>query len=190
MLAVSLVFVAVSIGCASKTSIKTSPEQTPVVGEPPSPQPGGGEAPPSSSSPLPQEKGGGEGGEGGGGSATSEGSSTASQQGLEDVHFDYDQYNILSKAGSILEGNAQWLKKNSQAKVEIEGHCDERGTVEYNLALGEKRARSAKDYLISLGIEPNRISTVSYGEEKPLDPGQNEEAWGKNRRAHFRILSE
>ena len=74
-------------------------------------------------------------------------------------------------------------------KIQIEGHCDERGTVEYNLALGERRANSAKRYLTSLGIPENRISTISYGKERPLDPGHNEEAWTKNRRAHFVILS-
>ena len=74
-------------------------------------------------------------------------------------------------------------------KIQIEGHCDERGTIEYNLALGERRANSAKNYLISLGISPDRISTISYGEEKPLDPGHNEEAWAKNRRAHTIIPS-
>jgi peptidoglycan-associated lipoprotein len=74
-------------------------------------------------------------------------------------------------------------------KIQIEGHCDERGTIEYNLALGERRANSTKRYLISLGIGDKRISTISYGEEKPLDPGHNEEAWAKNRRAHIIVIS-
>ncbi len=79
--------------------------------------------------------------------------------------------------------------KYSTVKIQIEGHCDERGTAEYNLALGERRANSAKKYLVSLGIPADRLSTISYGKEMPLDPGHNEEAWAKNRRAHFIILS-
>jgi peptidoglycan-associated lipoprotein len=79
--------------------------------------------------------------------------------------------------------------KHPTIKIQIEGHCDERGTSEYNLALGERRANSAKKYLISLGMPADRISTISYGKEKPLDPGHNEEAWSKNRRDHFIILS-
>lgn len=109
---------------------------------------------------------------------------------LQDIHFDFDQHNIRPEDRAILEKNGQWLKGNPSAKVQIEGHCDERGTVEYNLALGERRAKSTKDYLISLGIEPDRLPTISYGEEKPLDPGHNEEAWAKNRRSHFHPLSE
>jgi peptidoglycan-associated lipoprotein len=81
------------------------------------------------------------------------------------------------------------LKKYPKVKVQIEGHCDERGTIEYNLALGERRANSTKKYLISLGISADRISTISYGKERPLDPGHNEEAWAKNRRAHIVVLS-
>jgi peptidoglycan-associated lipoprotein len=79
--------------------------------------------------------------------------------------------------------------KHPTVKIQIEGHCDERGTNEYNLALGERRANSAKKYLISLGMPADQISTISYGEEKPLDPGHNEEAWAKNRRGHFIVLS-
>jgi peptidoglycan-associated lipoprotein len=89
----------------------------------------------------------------------------------------------------ILKENAALLHKYPKVKIQIEGHCDERGTNEYNLALGERRANSTRNYLISLGISPDRISTISYGEERPLDPGHNEEAWAKNRRAHFVILS-
>ena len=81
------------------------------------------------------------------------------------------------------------MKKYPNVKIQIEGHCDERGTIEYNLALGERRANSAKKYLISLGMPADQISTISYGKEKPLDSGHNEEAWAKNRRDHFIILS-
>ncbi len=108
---------------------------------------------------------------------------------LKDIHFDFDRYNIRPGDAEILKENADILKKFPNLKIQIEGHCDERGTNEYNLALGERRANSAKNYLISLGISPDRISTISYGEERPLDPGHNEEAWAKNRRAHFVILS-
>jgi len=103
---------------------------------------------------------------------------------LKDIHFDFDRYDLRPGDASILRENAALLKKYSNVKVQIEGHCDERGTVEYNLALGERRANSAKDYLISLGISQARISTISYGKEKPLDPAHNEAAWAKNRRAH------
>lgn len=111
---------------------------------------------------------------------------------LRDIHFDFDKYNIRPADGEILRENAAVLKtifqRDPNAKVQIEGHCDERGTAEYNLALGERRAQSAKQFLISLGIPADRITTISYGEDKPLDPRHNEEAWAKNRRAHFIIL--
>ncbi len=108
---------------------------------------------------------------------------------LKDIHFDFDKYNIRPGDAEILNENAALLKKYPKVKVQIEGHCDERGTTEYNLALGERRANSTKKYLISLGISATRISTISYGKERPLDTGHNEEAWAKNRRAHFIILS-
>ncbi|NWG02070.1 MAG: peptidoglycan-associated lipoprotein Pal [Syntrophaceae bacterium] len=108
---------------------------------------------------------------------------------LKDIHFDFDKYDIRPGDAAILKENAEILKKYPKVKIQIEGHCDERGTNEYNLALGERRANSTKNYLISLGISSERISTISYGEEKPLDPGHNEEAWAKNRRAHTIIIS-
>ena len=108
---------------------------------------------------------------------------------LKDIHFDFDKYDIRPEDAEILKGNAAVLQKNPTVKIQIEGHCDERGTSEYNLALGERRANSAKKYLVSLGIAESRVSTISYGKEKPLDPGHNEEAWAKNRRDHFIILS-
>jgi peptidoglycan-associated lipoprotein len=107
---------------------------------------------------------------------------------LKDIHFDFDRYNIRVEEAQILKENSALLKKYPGMKFQIEGHCDERGTGEYNLALGERRANSVKKYLISLGIEPSRVSTISYGEERPFDQGHNEEAWTKNRRAHFVIL--
>jgi len=108
---------------------------------------------------------------------------------LKDIYFEFDKYDIRPKDEEVLKENAAWLKKNPSAKIQIEGHCDERGTIEYNLALGERRANYTKRYLVSLGIAPDRISIISYGKEKPLDPGHNDEAWAKNRRAHIVVLS-
>jgi peptidoglycan-associated lipoprotein len=108
---------------------------------------------------------------------------------LKDIHFDFDKYNIRPGDAEILNENAVLLKKYPKVKVQIEGHCDEMGTVEYNLALGERRANNTKNYLVSLGVSADRISTISYGKERPLDPGHNEEAWAINRRAHTIILS-
>jgi peptidoglycan-associated lipoprotein len=107
---------------------------------------------------------------------------------LKDIHFDFDKYDIRPGDAEILKENAALLMKHPTIKIQVEGHCDERGSIEYNLALGERRANSAKKYLISLGMPADRFSTISYGEEKPLDPGHNEEAWRKNRRDHFIIL--
>jgi len=105
----------------------------------------------------------------------------------EEVYFDFDSSVIRPDAESVLMRKADWLRENRGASVVIEGHCDERGTNEYNLALGDRRATSAEKYLINLGIDASRLSTVSYGEERPVDTGKNEEAWAKNRRAHFVI---
>ena len=98
------------------------------------------------------------------------------------VFFDLDKYNLKPEARETLGNQAAWLKKYSSVRVRIEGHCDERGTREYNLALGERRANSAKDYLITLGISPSRITTISYGKERPVALGSNEQAWAQNRR--------
>jgi len=108
---------------------------------------------------------------------------------LKDIYFGYDKYEIRREDEEILKENAAFLKKNPKMKIQIEGHCDDRGTAEYNLALGERRANHTKRYLVSLGITSDRISTISYGEERPLDPSNNEEAWAKNRRAHIVVLS-
>lgn len=104
---------------------------------------------------------------------------------LNDVFFAFDKYNLTSESKSILERNANELKRVPDVAVTIEGHCDERGTKSYNLALGEKRANAAKDYLVALGVNGSRITTVSYGKERPFDLGHNEAAWAKNRRAHM-----
>jgi len=108
---------------------------------------------------------------------------------LNMVHFDYDKYFIRDDAKPVLEANAQWLNKFKTIEILIEGHCDERGTEEYNMALGEKRAKNTFDYLVSLGISSNRIKTISYGKSQPIDPGHNEISWQKNRRAKFTIIA-
>jgi peptidoglycan-associated lipoprotein len=105
------------------------------------------------------------------------------------VFFDLDASDLDDMGRAIAQTNAELLKKYSTWVVTVEGHCDERGTAEYNLALGERRSVAVKTYLVSLGIAPDRIRTVSYGKEFPFDPGHNEEAWAKNRRAHFVITS-
>lgn len=105
----------------------------------------------------------------------------------EDLHFDYDSAVLNNKAMEILKKKAAYIEKYSGVSATIEGHCDERGTNEYNLALGERRAESAKEFLGNLGIAASRLKTISYGEEKPLDTGHDQEAWAKNRRAHFVI---
>jgi peptidoglycan-associated lipoprotein len=108
---------------------------------------------------------------------------------LKDIYFNYDKYDVRPEDMQAMKDNASLLLKYASVKIQIEGHCDERGTAEYNLALGERRAESAKKYLISQGVSANRLSTISYGKEMPADPKHNEEAWAKNRRSHFVILS-
>jgi peptidoglycan-associated lipoprotein len=106
---------------------------------------------------------------------------------LADIHFVYDSAALTDEARATLEKHALWLQGHREARVTIEGHCDERGTVDYNLALGEQRARATRDYLVSLGVTAQRLRVVSFGKERPLDPGNNEAAWAKNRRAHFAV---
>ena len=105
------------------------------------------------------------------------------------IYFAFDSYDLTDQARMTLSQNAQWLKQNTNLKIRVEGNCDERGTVEYNLALGEKRANVVKDYYISLGISANRIQTISYGKERPVDPSHTEDAWAKNRRSDTVKLS-
>jgi len=108
---------------------------------------------------------------------------------FENIHFEYDKYDIRPRDEMILQGIAAWLKEHDAKRVLIEGHCDERGTNEYNMALGEQRALAARRFLVGLGIESSRLTTISYGEERPLALGSNEDAWARNRRAHF-VVSE
>jgi len=106
----------------------------------------------------------------------------------QSIFFAYDSSELSDEAARIIRIKADILKRHPQYTALIEGHCDEWGTIEYNLALGDRRAFAARDYLIELGIEPERIQTISYGEERPLDPGHNEEAWAKNRRDKFILV--
>lgn len=106
----------------------------------------------------------------------------------ENVFFDFDKSELKPEARAILVKKAEWLRNNSEFSVRIEGHCDERGTNEYNLALGERRANAAWKFLNALGISGNRMTTISYGEERPADPKHNEDAWSKNRRDEFKLI--
>jgi len=106
---------------------------------------------------------------------------------FQNIHFEYDRYIIRDIDKPTLERISGWLTDHEGTYLMIEGHCDERGTNEYNMALGEQRALAARRYLIGLGVDADRISTISYGEERPLDPRSTEDAWEKNRRAHFSI---
>jgi len=104
---------------------------------------------------------------------------------LTDIHFDYDEFTIRAQDGEILRTDARWLEQHAANRVQVEGHCDERGSEEYNIALGAKRAQAAKEYLITLGVAGDRVSTISYGKELPLCTEHEESCWAQNRRAHF-----
>lgn len=114
-----------------------------------------------------------------------ESAATSRENPLKEIFFAFDQYDLDTEDRSVLRANADWLKKNPSVRIEVEGHSDERGTNEYNLALGAKRAQAAKDYLISLGVSADRIATASYGEEIPACRSQGEDCWQKNRRDRF-----
>jgi peptidoglycan-associated lipoprotein len=106
---------------------------------------------------------------------------------LKDIHFGYNDYTIQPQDNDILRANADWLQQNRTSRVQVEGHCDERGSEEYNIALGAKRAQAAKDYLQTLGINADRISTISYGKELPVCQDHTEDCWSQNRRDHFAV---
>lgn len=134
----------------------------------------------------------GGGGQGGGslalaqqGKYGAEGAGAADSGPLHDIHFNYDSFELDESARQTLQEDADWLKDHPDVRVEIEGHCDNRGTVEYNLALGAKRAAAAKSYLIALGISRDRLTTISYGEELPLCQEETESCWSRNRRVHL-----
>src|SRR5882757_11272488 len=117
-----------------------------------------------------------------------QGSLGSGQNGpLTDIHFGYNEYTIEPQDGSILKGNASWLQNHGSTRVQVEGHCDDRGSEEYNIALGAKRAQAAKDYLVTLGIAGSRISTISYGKELPVCTEHDESCWAQNRRDHFAV---
>ena len=114
-----------------------------------------------------------------------ESTATPASSPLKDVYFDFDRYDLRADSREILKANSAWLKANPSAQVQIEGHCDERGTTEYNVALGSRRAESVKDYLVTLGTSADRLSSISYGEEVPVCREQTEECWQQNRRVRF-----
>jgi peptidoglycan-associated lipoprotein len=130
---------------------------------------------------------GGTAGKSGGSWAGSIGTSERMAFENEDIFFAYDSSALTTQAQEVLRKKAAFMRANGNVKVTIEGHCDDRGTNEYNLALGEARARSAKAFLVDLGIPATRLATISYGEERPIAKGQTEEVWAKNRRCHFVI---
>lgn len=113
------------------------------------------------------------------------GSDSGKIDGLVTVYFDYDKATLSSETKAQLAANAQWIKSNPKVKIQVEGHCDNRGTIEYNLALGERRAQSVKSYLQGLGVPADQLTIISYGEEKPMVSGDSDQAWSKNRRANF-----
>lgn len=119
-----------------------------------------------------------------------QGSDSGKIDGLNTIYFDYDKAALNADAKSKLAANAEWIKAHPNVTVQIEGHTDERGSVEYNLALGERRAKSVQAYLRNLGIDSKRLSIMSYGEEKPKAQGSDESAWGQNRRANFVPISQ
>jgi peptidoglycan-associated lipoprotein len=106
---------------------------------------------------------------------------------LKDVFFDLDRSEVRSDQREALEQNAGWLRKHAEVRIVIEGHCDERGTAQYNMALGERRAQTVTDYLVALGIQPSRIQVMSYGKERPFAHGHDDQAWAQNRRGHFMV---
>jgi len=164
----------VAVGCAKKQTVKSEGTQGPAVSAPSI-----GEAPVKEApAPPPAEKFA---------SAAEAGVAVTEEKPsqFDDVRFDFDKSEVREDGRKTCQVVADYMKKHPKAKMQIEGHCDERGTAEYNLALGERRATAVMTYLGSLGVPKAALSTVSFGKEKPLDPGHNEEAWAKNRRAHF-----
>ena len=118
-----------------------------------------------------------------------QGSDSGNISGLYTVHFDYDRSSISGEAKANIDKNVEWMKAHPNATVQIEGHCDRHGSIEYNLALGERRAKSVRSYMINLGVSGSKLTTISYGKEKPLDPAESETADAKNRRANFAVQS-
>ncbi|HEY3065885.1 MAG TPA: peptidoglycan-associated lipoprotein Pal [Methylomirabilota bacterium] len=190
-----LIAVVAASGCAKRpaTTQASAPAPTGAAGT----AAGGSGATPARSSEFTGPGSSGSTSSGGGSTATPSGSTAAVARPsprefsevaeLRDINFDFDKYDIRPGDARILDSNATWLKGNPNHLLLIEGHCDERGTNEYNLALGERRAKSAMNYLVSQGVQANRITIISYGEERPLCMEHTEECWAKNRRAHFLV---
>jgi peptidoglycan-associated lipoprotein len=175
---VMTIFVFAALGCAPSASSKPDPNvASSSPAKPAEKRPGEGRSPTKEST----------AGEGSSLDQLREGKPPVSGP-LTDIFFSFDRYDLEAEARSTLKANADWLKKNPAARVEIEGHTDERGTNEYNLALGAKRAQAAKDYLVTLGIATERLSTISYGEEISVCKEPNESCWRQNRRARFVII--
>jgi peptidoglycan-associated lipoprotein len=159
ILGVLVLALALATGCGSKKAVEKGPEPD-VSTTPPPPKP-------VESNPVPEKP------------------PVDLAYQLVDIHFDFDRADLRGSDRDILTRHGDWLSDNPSVRLSIEGHCDERGTVEYNLALGERRARTAKDFLVSYGVDAGRLETISYGKERPEDPGHDESAWAKNRRAEF-----
>jgi peptidoglycan-associated lipoprotein len=184
-----LVFGVVLAGCAKRPATTAAAAPPPTGAAATTPSDGSSGATPATAAP---------GGTSGTGGATTTPSTAApttrpsptefvANENLRDVYFDFDKYDIRPPDAKTLDANASWLKSNPNHLVLIEGHCDERGTNEYNLALGERRAKSAMNYLVSQGVQASRITIISYGEERPVCTQKSEECWAKNRRAHFLV---
>jgi peptidoglycan-associated lipoprotein len=173
-----LIVIVMAAGCAKRPAAVVASAPAPTRTGPSTSAPGGGQQPPSG---LPS-------------SPASAGSSRPSQftptMALGDIHFDFDRYDLRPADMKVLDMNAAWLKDNSHSLLLIEGHADERGTNEYNLALGERRTKAAMDYLVSQGVRAARINTLSYGEERPRCVDRTEACWARNRRAHFLVKAQ
>ena len=170
----------VMIGCAKKSAVKeqaVSAEQQ-AAAERAAKEAAEKEAPPAKETTITEGK-----------VAPQEAAATKEVITFKDVLFDFDKFSLKPEGRDTLKELAAWLTRNKDKSVLIEGNCDERGTTEYNLALGERRAKEAMKYLVELGVDAKRIKTISYGKERPLDPGHTEEAWAKNRRDHFVVTT-
>jgi peptidoglycan-associated lipoprotein len=191
-----LVLGVVLAGCAKRPATTAAAAPAPTGAATTTGGAGAGGVAPATMAPSTETPGGGAGG--GATTATPTPSTAAptarpspseftANENLRDVYFDFDKYDIRPPDAKTLDANATWLKSNPNHLVLIEGHCDERGTNEYNLALGERRAKSTMNYLVSQGVQASRITIISYGEERPVCTQKNEECWAKNRRAHFLV---
>ena len=168
---VALLLTFLFIGCAKEEPPPPTPEAQPRPAVPVQPTPPPAQVPPPSATGMTFQQ-------------------AVQEFQNQDVNFDFDQYDIRPDARAILDRKAAFLNANSSVRTQIEGNCDERGTSAYNMALGERRANAAKQYLTTAGVSAGRMSTISYGKERPLDPGHNEAAWARNRRDHFVVTGQ